>query len=869
MWYQRTSEEAESYLRTDREHGLSAREHEKRLAENGANVLEQKKKNSPLSIFLRQFTDFMVMVLLAAAVVSAAMGERADALMIAAIIVVNSVLGFVQEYKAERSLESLRKLTEDEARVVIDGDLHVVKAEELVVGDVVVLDIGTKVPADIRLTESFRLRADESILTGESKEVKKGTEPVLDDVPLAKRNNMCYSGTVITGGRGKGIVVATAMGTELGQIAKMLDRGKSEPTPLQKQLKQLGKVLILLCAVVCSLVAFAGVMMGGDLYEMILTGVSLGVASIPEGLPIVVTVCLALGVRRLTAVHAIVRRLPSVETLGCVTCICSDKTGTLTKNQMETRYLYGNAGWHDMASFGNLGDLAVDTNTVIMNCHSLYRENDRYCGDPTEIALVNAVPRTGVSGHRLKKNDEIAFDSERKMMSVCCEYMGSRCSFVKGAPHRVLERCSFLRKNGKEVTMTEEERNVILAAVSAYGEKGFRILALAMRKGITSSADMEKGLTFLALAALQDPLRENAASSLRLAADAGVRSVMITGDQRGTALAIGKELGIAENEEQTLTGEEMACLNDRQLIKRLRDVSVIAAVSPADKMRVVSLLRKDGEICAMTGDGVNDAPALKEADIGIAMGKKGTDVTKDAADLILADDDFSSIVAAIGQGRGIYDNIRKSLCYLLSSNLGEILVMFLAVILCFPLPLIPLQILWVNLVTDGLPALGLAMESADPSLMRQRPRNASQGIFGGGLGRKIIFRGVLIGVVCFAVYFEGIRRSGDLDIARTMAFLSLVLAQLFFVFECRGKFRGKGANPLKNPFLLLSVAGSLVLQAFVIYHPFFYTLMHTVPLCMEYLLLSIAFAALPSAFSFFADTFSAKKNEKFYKKRRK
>lgn len=869
MWYQKTAEEAEHSLRTDKKQGLSAREHQKRLAENGLNVLEQKKKNSPLYIFLRQFTDFMVMVLLAAAVVSAAMGERADALMIAAIIVVNSVLGFVQEYKAERSLDSLKKLTEDEARVIIDGDLHVVKAEELVVGDIVVLDIGTKVPADIRLTESFRLRADESILTGESKEVKKTTEPLSEDAPLSKRANMCYSGTVITGGRGKGIVVATAMGTELGQIAKMLDRGKAEATPLQKQLKQLGKILILLCAFVCSLVAFAGVMMGGDFYEMILTGVSLGVASIPEGLPIVVTVCLALGVRRLTAVHAIVRRLPSVETLGCVTCICSDKTGTLTKNKMETRYFFGNGAWHDVASFGSLGSLAADTYRIMMNCHSLYREKDRYYGDPTEIALIHAVPRTEDNRFCLKKEDEIAFDSERKMMSVCCEYQGVKCSFVKGAPHKILAKCSYLRKNETDIPMDEKERNMILRAVSEYGNKGFRILALAMRKNIASSSDMETGLTFLALAALQDPLRENAASSLQLAADAGVRSMMITGDQRGTAFAIGKELGIAENEEQTLTGDEMKGLDDRQLIKRLRDVSVIAAVSPADKMRVVSLLRRDGEVCAMTGDGVNDAPALKEADIGIAMGEKGTDVTKDAADLILAHDDFSSIVAAIGQGRGIYDNIRKSLCYLLSSNLGEILVMFLAVILCFPLPLVPLQILWVNLVTDGLPALGLAMESADPSLMKERPRNTSQGIFGGGLGRKIILRGILIGVACFAVYFEGIRRSGDLDIARTMTFLSLVLAQLFYVFECRGKFTGKGANPLKNPFLLLSVAGSLLLQVFVIYHPFFYTLMHTVPLCMEYLLLSLAFAALPSAFSFFVDVFFAKKNEKIYKKRRK
>ncbi|MBR5328576.1 MAG: cation-translocating P-type ATPase [Firmicutes bacterium] len=868
MWYQKTIEETESYFRTDKEQGLSAREHERRLSSNGKNVLEQRKKISPVMIFFRQFTDFMVMILLAAAVASAAMGETVDALMVAAIIVLNSVLGFIQEYRAERSLESLQKLTEDEARVLIGGELKIKKAEDLVVGDVVILDQGTKVPADLRLVESFRLQVDESILTGESKAAEKTVGVLNDNVPLSKRKNMCYSGTVILGGRGKGIVVDTGMGTELGQIAGMLDRGGDDLTPLQKQLKQLGKILIVLCVVLCSVVAFAGVMLGGNLYDMILTGVSLGVASIPEGLPIVVTICLALGVRRLIAVNAIVRRLPSVETLGCVTCICTDKTGTLTKNCMETQCFYGEGAWHSVSDFGLLKSLALETNTVIMNCHSLLWDGSSYLGDPTETALVYGAIHSGVKGEQVEKIDEIAFDSDRKMMSVLGNRNGVKCSFVKGAPPVILDRCCCVFRDGRDLPLDGAEKKRILNDVSEMSAKGYRILALAIGRNISSSDDMEQNLTFLSMAAIKDPLRDDASTALKIAADAGIRSIMITGDQRGTALAVGKELGIAENEVDVLTGLEMSAMDDRELAPKLRDVSVIAAVSPSDKMRVVSLLRQSGEVCAMTGDGVNDAPALKEADIGIAMGKKGTDVTKDAADLVLADDNFSSIVAAVAQGRGIYDNIRSSLRYLLSSNLGEILVMFLAVVLCFPLPLLPLQILWVNLITDGLPALALAMEPVRLSLMKEPPRKGAVGIFYGGLGRKILIRGIFIGLVCFAAYFEGIRLSGDLAVARTMAFVSLVLAQLIYVFECRGSHSGwQGLR--KNPFLLIIVAFSVLLQGFVVYHPLFHALFDTVPLSWGFLLLSVAFAALPSAFSCCLNVIFVKKNEKNSKKRRK
>lgn len=869
MWYQKSAEETARCFQTDGKQGLSSEEHRRRLEENGVNALEQKKKVAPWSLFLRQFTDFMVMVLLAAAVASAAMGERIDALMIAAIIVVNSVLGFLQEYKAERSLAALQRLTEDEARILLDGEWRVIKAEELVVGDVVLLDMGAKVPADLRLTEARHLSVDESILTGEAVAREKSTAALTGEVPLVQRSNMCYRGTAVTAGRGRGVVVATGMNTELGKIARMLDRGRPEPTPLQRQLKELGKVLILLCAAVCSLVAVAGVLLGGGVYEMILTGVSLGVASIPEGLPIVVTICLALGVRRLTAVHAIVRRLPTVETLGCVTCICTDKTGTLTKNRMELCHLYVEGAWKNLEEFRRSGDIAAATAKVIANCHELHREGDHYCGDPTELALVYGLRRAGITGERLERTDEIAFDSERRMMSVAVREGGMMLSLVKGAPDRVLACCRYRRCKGENQLLRAEERRRLAGEAAVYGEKGYRVLALAMAEDIGGREDMERELTFLAFAAMRDPLREDALTSLEQAAAGGVRSIMITGDQRSTALAIGRELGLAGEPEETMTGGEMAELSDGQLKKRLKKVSVIAEASPGDKMRIVSLLRRHGEVCAMTGDGVNDAPALHEADVGIAMGKRGTDVTKDAADLILTDDRFSSIVDAICQGRGIYDNIRNSLRYLLSSNLGEILVMLLAVVLCFPLPMVPLQLLWVNLVTDGLPALALAMEIPDASLMKEPPRKASQGVFGGGLGRKILLRGTLIGVVCFAVYFEGLRRSGDLELARTMTFLALVSAQLFYVLDCRGGASPKAVFSSGNPFLWGTVAGSFLIQLFVIYYPPLGALLGTVPLSGEYLLLSIGFAALPTLFSFAADGMFSKKCKKNLKKRRK
>lgn len=870
MWYQKTAEEVESVFCTDGKRGLSSWEHDRRLEKNGLNVLEKKKRNSPLGIFFRQFCDFMILVLMAAAAVSAMLGETADALMIIGIILMNSILGFFQEYKAERSLGALKKLTEDEARILLGGELKIKKAEELVVGDVVILEPGTKVPADLRLTEAFRLQADESILTGEAKTVKKNTEVCSEDRPLSERSNMCYSGTVITSGRGRGIVVAVGMYTELGKIAGMLRRASSDATPLQRQLKKLGKLLIMVCSVVCVLVTVAGALRGGDLYEMVLTGVSLGVASIPEGLPIIVTVALALGVRRLTAVHAIVRRLPAIETLGCVTCICTDKTGTLTKSHMETDSFFGNGRWHDLKAFGKTGRLAEETNLVLGNCHNLYRDGNSFRGDPTEEALYYGAVNDGAPMPKVYRMDEIAFDSQRKRMSVRGEYGGRNYSLVKGAPDHVFPYCSFVVTEKGRVPFTGEEKKRWNDALSEKTFSGGRVLAVAIGYDVDSPEKMEQDLTLLSLASICDPLRDNAAESLKKASVAGVRSIMITGDQPGTALAIGRELGIARSGKDLISGREMERMDDVALSEHLRKVSVIASATPADKMRVVSLLKSKGETCAMTGDGVNDAPALKEADIGIAMGQKGTDVTKESADLILADDDFSSIVAAIAEGRGIYDNIRKTLRYLLSSNLGEIMVMFLSVALCFPLPLLPLQILWINFVTDGLPSMALTMDPPRVALMEEPPRDGKASVFSDGMGVKILSRGIFIGIVCFAAFLTGIWRCGDLSVARTMAFNALVFSQLFYIFDCRGP-EGVigGKNFFSNPFLWVTFLISVLLQFFVIYFPLCRNLFYTVPLSLTDFGLSIAFSFLPSAVSFVFLSKNAKKNEKIYKKRRK
>ncbi len=855
VWHHLTVAETATALHTPVDTGLTEHERQHRRKKYGPNRLTEKKKTPLIFTFLRQFSDFMVIVLMAAAILSAAMGEKADAIMILAIIILNGVLGFVQEYKAERSLEALKKMSRNEAQVLRDGSVSVLPSEELVVGDIVLLEAGTRIPADLRLIEAVELSVEEALLTGESVPVKKQTAAVEMDKPLAERSSMCYQGTSVTAGRGRGIVVATGMNTETGRIAAMLNETEQEITPLQRRLKELGKWLIVLCVTICVIVSVLGVVMGGDPYAMVLTGVSLAVASIPEGLPAIVTICLALGVWRLSQCRAIVKRLPAVETLGCTTCICSDKTGTLTENHMSAALLYLDGKWAEPKEHSQHSAAVKAAAEVMGRCHTVMKEKNGYLGDPTEVALVECSDLFLSNQDEYRKKEENPFDSSRRMMSV---WVGHD-SLVKGAADAILERSQWYLCREKEHWLGEKEKQQLAARAAECAAEGYRILALAYRPMVTSKKDMEQELVFLGFAALTDPIRRDVPEALERAKAAGIETVMITGDDGNTALAVGRGLGIADKQSDVILGRNIGIGENRE--ETMAHAKVFARVAPEDKMKIVRFFKNRGDVVAMTGDGVNDAPAVKEADIGIAMGKRGTDVTKEAADFILADDHFSTIVEAVFQGRGIYDNIRKFIRYLLSSNIGEVLTMFIAVLLGMPLPLLPLQILWINLVTDGLPALALGLDAPSPSLMTMEPRKKNESVFSRGLGLRIVLRGMLIGCSTVFVYLYAIMQWEDMDVARTMAFTVLVFCQLFYVFDCRSERETVfHLGFFSNLWLIGAVLLSAAMQCLVIFCPPLAALFDTVSLSAEQWCLVLVISAFPLLISLIRWFFS--KNSK-------
>lgn len=851
QWYDLPWQKAVERLNTDVETGLNEREVKKRLEKFGKNVIESGKKDKIIFVFLRQFCDFMVMVLMAAAIISAACGEIIDAIMILAIILLNGILGFVQEYKAEKSLDALKQLYTDETLVLRDGIRQSVPSEALVPGDIVIISQGDKAAADMRLLEAYNMETEEAVLTGEAHYVAKGIEPVLVDAGISERKSMVFSGTTIVKGRGLGVVTATGMATEMGKIAGMLDNAGADPTPLQIRLQALGRWLIAICVGVCALVSILGILMGGDVYNMVLTGVSLGVASIPEGLPAIVTICLALGVWRLAKVNAIVKKLPAVETLGSTTVICSDKTGTLTENSMVLSELYIDGQWWRPGPMpeDEVSETLKKSLAVMSLCHSLHDSPQGLVGDPTEAALYKAGELIGHSSFGDKKvREEIPFDSRRRMMSV----LVGNTSLVKGAPGTVLQGCSRILVNGKEKPLTGGMREKIRSEVENYSSQGYRVLALGYKDNVNGVEAMECDLIFLSLAAISDPIRVDAYQAIAKAETAGIKTIMITGDHDGTALAVGKELGIAKTKEEVALGRDVQALTGKAMESSLKKKRVFARVSPEDKMKIVRYYKDRGEVVAMTGDGVNDAPALKEADIGIAMGLGGTDVTREAADFILADNNFAGIVRAVEEGRGIYDNIRKFIRYLISSNLGEVLTMFIAVAFGFPLPLIPLQILWINLVTDGLPALALGLEKPGATLMSKPPRPKSEGVFSRGLGGKIVVRGVIIGLTSIVVFLGAIVIYGDIEIARTLAFTALVFSQLFYVFDCRSEDETPfSLGFFSNTYLVGAVGFSVVMQCAVLYIPWFQRIFHTVPLNFYQWVIIIVLTAFPTVFSGF------------------
>lgn len=891
-------------LSVNPEAGLTAAEGQRRLQEMGPNRLAEAGRAPWWRLLAAQFQDFMVLVLIAATALSYALGETADAIAIIVIVLINAVLGFLQEYRAERSLEALRQMAAPGARVRRDGRQQELAAADLVPGDVLLLESGDRVPADCRLLEASGLEAEEAALTGESLPVRK--EPGWIGGPEhgpGDRRNMLFMGTAITRGRGVAVVVQTGMETEMGRIAHLMQAVEEEATPLQRRLAQLGRWLVLLCLLVCGLVVLAGIAQAPELTphaisRLVMAGVSLAVAAIPEGLPAIVTVALALGVQRMIRRNAIVRKLQAVETLGCATVICSDKTGTLTKNEMMVRavwaggrrYVVSGDGYQPTGEFllnqepvrpleepalgqmlrsaalccnarlvqGGLGlrGQAAGPDQVTRRVAGSRRSARggrssgwSVLGDPTEGALLVAAAKGGYRPERLqgrcRRVLEIPFESDRRRMSVLTRMeTGETELHVKGAPDSLLELCTQIYRAGAVTPLTPELRAQIGVENERMAAQALRVLAVATRRlpaeaetdpeaePEQAAARLERELTFLGLLGMIDPPRPEVKPAVQAATRAGIRTVMITGDHPATALAVARELGITGPEGRAITGRELNALSDRQLIEALSGARVFARVSPQHKLRIVKAYKALGEIVAMTGDGVNDAPAVKEADIGIAMGRTGTDVTREASAVILADDNFATIVAAVEEGRGIYDNIRKFIRYLLSCNTGEVLTMFLAALLKLPLPLLPIQILFVNLVTDGLPAMALGIEQTESDVMRRPPRRPDEGVFARRLGLKILGRGLLIGVGTLAAFATGLwlgrpepsltafTDPAVLQTARTMALATLVCAQLIHVFDCRSEQRSIFENPiLGNPWLLAAVASSLAALLLAIYWP--------------------------------------------------
>ena len=836
--------------------GLSTDDVLLRRNQAGFNVLSEAAAVPLWKKLLTQFSDLVIWILIFAALIAGLMGEWIDTFAILAIVLLNGIIGFMQEERAERALASLQKLSSPMARVLRDGKNQLLPASELVAGDSILLEAGDNVPADCRLLTSFSLQVQEAALTGESVPVDKDANCGLqEDASLGDRRNMIYMGTVTVAGKATAVVVQTGMKTELGQIAGMLNRSERELTPLQKRLAELGKVLVGVCLIIVVVIFALQLMRGGKVLEVLLVSVSLAVAAVPEGLPAVVTMTLALGLQRMVKRHALVRKLPSVETLGSVTVICSDKTGTLTRNEMTVREIVTasqsvrvtGAGYSPHGEFLRVDDSDSSSDgkpvaetkinaqedpellpllTASARCnnatiHQKDGEGDGWqvIGDPTEGALLVVAMKAGIQAHDSKEKilSEIPFDSNRKTMSVVIQSADGRIVMhSKGAPEMILVKCVRERRGDSDVELTAERRREIIKTSSQLASRAYRELALAYRVQTSSEAEIneESGLVFAGLVGMIDPPRDEARVAVEKCRVAGIRPVMITGDHPETALAIARELSIADDQSRVMSGRELDESTTEQLEKDVESVSVFARVSPEHKLRIVKALKARGQIVAMTGDGVNDAPAVKAADIGIAMGVTGTDVTKEASDMILMDDNFASIVSAVEEGRGIFDNIRKFIHFLLSCNTSEVLLMFIAVLAGWPVPLMAIQILWINLVTDGLPALALGMEPPEKDIMNRRPRSPEQAVLTKQSGLLILCHGLLIACVTltgFWLVYE--RKETQLVAARTVTFAVAAFSQLFFAFGCRShRYIMPELGVFSNLWLFGAVAVSVLLQ---------------------------------------------------------
>ena len=852
--------------------GLTEKQAAEGLLKYGSNSIAAKKGNSPVKIFAGQFRDVMVMILLGAAAVSVLLGEISDSVTIIAIVLLNAVLGFIQEYRTEKTLEALADMTAPTAKVIREGKLRTIKAAELVPDDIVTLDTGDRVPADCVILECSGLYTDESMLNGESEPVPKTAGDPMDRDNSLNRPCIAYSGTVVTRGNGKAKVIATGKNAQVGQISHMISEAAVTQTPLQKRLGELGKIVALICIGVCIVVFGAGVLRGEPVFDMLMTGITIAIAAIPEGLPATVTIALALAVRRMLKVKALVNKLHSVETLGCTSVICSDKTGTITENKMTVSHIYCSGREYAVSGIGyrkegeitlegkavniksdtplkTLLECAVLCSTARISGESFNNKSFNLLkksvpqwevfGDPTETALLIAAAKGGITAEKLsgyRKLSEKPFDSESKQMQVKYrDISGKELTYIKGAPDILLKKCGHLTLDSGVQPMTSITAKRINDELLSLSQKGLRVLALAM--------ETDGEYVFLGLAAMSDPPREEAKTAIKQCAHAHIRTVMITGDHKETAAAVAKQAGILRGK-KAVTGEELDAMTDEQLDSRLDDYAVFARVSPSHKLRLVRAYKRRGNIVTMTGDGVNDAPAIKEADVGVAMGMTGTDVAKQAADVVLLDDNFATIVRAVEQGRGIYANIRKFVRYLLSCNIGEVIVMFLGILMGFPMVLLPTQLLLVNLVTDGLPAIALGMEPCDSDVMKKRPRGINESFFSGGLLFKIIIRGLLIGISTLGCFTTILNMTGSVPTARTSALACLIFSQLIHVFECKSETKGLfSINPFNNMKLVGAVAVSLITVIGAIYLPHAQLIFGTVALTGKAFLVTTAFSA--------------------------
>ena len=878
-WYRQKSDDILSKLETSREEGLNSSDIESRLEKYGHNELKEETGKSFFSKIKEQFSDFLVLILIGAALISIFVGEKTDAIVILAIVVLNAFLGIYQEGKAEKSLEALKQMASPTAKVIRNGHLEVVPASTLVPGDIVILEAGDIIPADLRLIESSNLKIEEASLTGESVPVEKNGNIDFDhEVSLGDRTNMAYMSTIVTYGRGKGVVVGTGHETEIGKIATAIQSYEDETTPLQKSLNQLGKFLGIATVIICIVVFGVGLLQGRDVLEMFMVAISLAVAAIPEGLPAIVTIVLALGMNKMVKRHAIVKKLLAVETLGSTTVICSDKTGTLTQNEMTVVKIYTDGKILDVTGTGyepkgefQLNGENIDTNSIgdldtllsiaiLTNDAELEETSEGYkiIGDPTEGALVTLAGKSDVNKKDINSSypriGEIPFDSDRKMMTTFHKgYIKDKVvSFTKGAPDIVIDRCSHISTNGQVVPFNNELKEEVLKINSLFSKDALRVLAFAYReydsipKNISSESN-ENNMVFVGLTGMIDPARDEAKDAIQMCKQAGIETVMITGDYKETAFAIAKELGMAENESQAMMGSELDNISDEDLREVVKNTKVYARVSPDHKVRIVSALKANGNITAMTGDGVNDALALKKADIGVSMGITGTDVAKNTAELILTDDNFASIVAAVEEGRIIYDNIKKFVFFLLSCNIGEILIVFTSILLNLPVPLLPIQLLWLNLVTDSFPALALGVEKGDPDIMERPPRNPNTPLLSKDLMFGVIVQSIAIAASSIAAYILALKaHPNDIVTARAITFATLITAELLRAYSSRSqKYTLFKIGVFSNKTLVYGTTFSFLLLLVVLYVPFLQPIFDTVPLGFAQWEIVLIFAFIP------------------------